>query len=182
MKSKLSKNTIILLVAIIANIAAVGGYYYVYGEINNINESVAQVMADIDVQTTKKADDRALKSILESTKEDREKIDTYLLSEDGLVQFIETIENLGGISGTEVTTSSVNVVEDKDSKNTEYLTMRISVIGSFANTMHFVSLVENVPHQVSINQIRSVVVSNEEKKGPINWNTEFELEVLKLKS
>lgn len=182
MKKKLSKNTIFLLAAIVLNLAAIGAYYFGYSEIKRINQSVAEVLADIDVQTAKKADDRALKNILDSTRDDRAKIDTYLLTEDDIVGFIETIENLGATSHTAVTTSSVNVDNAGSAKGTGYLTMHITTLGTYENTMHFISLVENISHQVAISQLRtSLVDPGVDEKTAREWNSEFGLSVLMLK-
>lgn len=183
---KLSPNIIVLLVVFLLNCVAIFLYYYVFNDIHTKNGNVAEIAGETEIQKEQNIENRALRSILLNTREDRERIDAHVLKDDDVVVFIETIENLGPQSGVAVITSSVNVDDSSGnaSTTTGYLKLKLNAQGTWENILHFVSLIENLPNKISVERFSSSIssVNAEVKtKGPQTWQSAIELKVLKLK-
>jgi|GEM_PF-5421427 len=186
MKKSLSKNASLLIIIFLLNGALGYGYYFLHGRISLMNKQVTEKAAEIEEQKEKTFSDKALRDILISTEEDRSKIDSYLLQDDDVVDFLEKIEELGEISKTRVVTSSVNIDERGEKSTTGFLQLNINAFGPFENIMHFISLIESLPYKVAIDKlILSTVGDNGQQpvKGSQTkeWQSNFELKVVKLK-
>jgi hypothetical protein len=115
---------------------------------------------------------RSLKTTINETKEQREQLDTYFIREDAVVDFIETVEELGRVTGTELSVSSVELEPSTE----EYpSTLRISVDtrGTWKNQYQLLLLLETLPYHINLTGVRL-----QETPGPVvEWKGSYTIEV-----
>lgn len=163
---------------------AVGIYAFLYIQIKNTNEHVSIVQNEAEAQEIENNGQQSLEDILNNTKEDREKIASIVLSDDKVVDFLESVEALGPLTNTTVTTASVNV-NDATGKDTGFLTLQMNVAGSWQNVLQFASLIENMPYQITITDASftgEVQKSTDKKKSQsVKWRAQLNVSVVKDK-
>lgn len=182
---KISSNTVLIGFTLALNMCALLIIYFISSDIYVRNKNISTIAGLIEAKTAENLEERSLRSILTNTQDDRERIDSYVLSDDKVVEFLETIESLGPMSSTKVVTSSVNIDESNKahSSTTGFLNMQINVRGSWENVMHFISLIENLPYKITIKKVSATVITPDAEtdiKLP-EWQTNLEISVLKLK-
>lgn len=174
--------------------------YCVYGllfwkiKVTNERASVLSNEAQIDLKKDESL--RATKISLATHKEAIETLDTYFISADGVVGFIEGLESLGREAGISITVASVIVEADSKNKNDfkETLRLRVNTTGLWSNTNYFISLLENLPLHAEIKNATLSLVGASDKlvflsatpsmrkpSSEERWKGEIELTVRKLK-
>lgn len=114
------------------------------------NDSITQIIDEIQEEYVKIEEAGAIKDLLKDTKEDRERINTYFVSKDGVVDFIERIENLGDYADISLVLNSVDI----SSGESPTLSMSVSAVGDWEDVLYFLALVESMPVNMSINSAR----------------------------
>ena len=116
--------------------------------------------------------------ILRETMEKRKELDKYFINQRNIVVFIERLESLGAISGSDVSLNSVDI--DKSRNN--ILKASLSVSGGFDKLFHFLSLLETLPLEISIKQLSlgvsaptSVLIKDKKNKSEWDMNISMEL-------
>jgi hypothetical protein len=134
--------------------------------------AVAQAAADSGV---------SMNHLLTDTKPEREKLDTYFIGSDNVVSFIERIESLSTITKVTTAINSVGIDKSTTDNTFEYVTLNGTAEGSFSNVYWFLSLLESIPLQITVDQIYIEQMPVTEKNAPTKWRATFTLKALKLK-
>ncbi len=188
------QNKIIALV--ILNLIVLVLYVGVFFSIKGTQESTSLLLNEVETNDKKNDKLQSIRAILRDSDSDIKKLESYFIASDGIVTFIETIEAEAKVSGVKTTIDFVNV-DGAQSKNAtsskETLRLRLSTEGSWAESMYFLSLLEQIPFQVNMERV-SLVYSPESEsslsftppKGvklpsKRSWKGNIELTALKLK-
>jgi len=86
------------------------------------------------------------------------KLDSHFVADDEIINFIETIEDLGEDSGAEIEVTSVGVgnksVKKADQASiSEFLNLDFKIEGSFAQIFHFLSMLEKLPFRIDVARV-----------------------------
>jgi hypothetical protein len=114
---------------------------------------------------------------------DVDKVNSHIVTADGEVAFIEEVENLAKADNLGIKIDTVNVAQANDltPAGLEYLNLSMSVTGSWLSTFHFLSLIENMPYDVMVNQSDISDISDG-VTGPTQWQGDFQISVIKQHS
>jgi len=170
----LKQSKILIVVLLVANLLVGGLYWYLDRDISTHTEKAVLAAGDLDFEVKKEEKLKSTDHIIKDTVEDRAELDTLFVSDDDVVGFIREIEILGQVAGVSVIVKTVAVIDD-ESKFAETLSLRLENEGSWANSMHFLSLVEALPYFIFIDRY------NINKGGSGEWTSGFDLNVLKKK-
>lgn len=118
----------------------------------------------------------SLASALEATKEDREYITTRILKDEDVIDLLSLIEALGKEEGTTLTTNALTV--SSINSTFESLIVGVSVEGSYASLLHLLTLFEQLPYQVSVEE---VVFEKMTSEGSQLWRSTYNIKVTKMK-
>lgn len=180
------KTTTKIIILFILDAIIFGLCFYLFTYIKQIDNMVSSRLAQIESEL--KADEslRSIKILMNDTKKERERMSLVFIQPDDTVNFIETIESLGDLTGVKLEIDSVGVdnLKSKKTGSTELFRISLKTEGSWTNTIHFLTLLENVPHKISFENVNLSKVSdlNDGDKGLSYWNGNFNLSALKIKN
>ncbi len=95
---------------------------------------------------------RELSLLVDETKKDHEELQTYLLTEEGTINFLTMAENLAKEGEVELVTDVLKV-EEKEKSQFDTLTITFSTKGMKSRVYSFVKLLETLPYNVRIESI-----------------------------
>lgn len=150
------RHYILIILAIGAFILSILVYVFVYRTVISQAKKSAELSLKVSQDSERKKHEEDLQSIYDNTSSDREKIKSFLISQDKVVNFIEEIEKIGKDTDTDLSISSINA-EDLSAKaegETGYLTAIIETKGKWQNVMRAFELIENIPYSTSLNNVR----------------------------
>lgn len=147
-----------------------------YGEMKTIRENIAEGLAkdkELDL----------IKSDIKNTLGDYERINSFFVSSDGLVDFIQYVENMGKEAGVSVLTRSVtnkNGSQNNPSENypegfKEEIIISFDVYGSLKNNLNFLDLIEHLPYKISVlgASFEKIDQKTTEKDVPVDKNFDY---------
>ncbi|OHA87951.1 MAG: hypothetical protein A2653_01840 [Candidatus Zambryskibacteria bacterium RIFCSPHIGHO2_01_FULL_43_25] len=187
----MEKTKKIITIAIVLNIAIWSAVAFVAWNMDNRHDAVILSLSSTEKDLKKDEDLRAIKRSLADNVVTLERINDFFITPDGVVYFIELIENLGDGSGISLNISSVTTESDPKNKSDfkEIIRLRLETIGSWQNTYRFLSLLESLPYKGTIEQVNLNINLSGEKllfdvaptKEPRTWKGYFEVSFLKIK-
>jgi len=126
----------------------------------------------------------AIKTVVKDTLPDVSQLSNYFVRKDGVVDLIERVESLGKGGGLEIVTKSVGI-ETKEEGGTEVVKLRLLTDGSWEQTLHFLTLLEELPVRKDIEMVTMTRASDmatpAQKKANLTWNGIFELAIIMIK-
>lgn len=179
--------TIVILSAL--NLILFGLCFYLFADIKKIDKEVSFRLSLIESEVRLDESLRSIKVIMNETKKEREQINLIFIQPNGTVDFIEEVESLGRIAGVKLEIESVGVDNTKKTaSSTESFRLSLKTEGSWANTMHLLSLLENMPHKISFENVRLGKISKEsglegdKEQTQFYWSGNFNFSALKMKN
>ena len=162
-------------------IAVVTTYTVFFVGIKNKNEDISIIVNEIDSSIEKEAKLKSVKKLIEDTENERKKLDTYFVTDNSVVDFIESIEALA--KEVEIDTEVVSVDISENDKISEALLLSLEVEGLWSNLFYFVSLIEELPFKIGISKvdIKAVYEDANKTKSSGSWKGVINFNVLKSK-
>lgn len=182
----------ICLIIILLNFVAVAAYIFLFLEMQAINQNTRNLAAAL--AETKKQNEALglLKDALGKTAGDRQKLDSFFVASDGVVNFLDWIEGLANRELT-VAVNSVAIENVEPPQNTlEALHLSVGTTGTWQGVFRFLELMETAPYKITINHATLLKTGNggggapgaggKRAKGiPLDWQGNFDIDIYKLK-
>ena len=130
------------------------------------------IFAEVNINNIKNLED-----LLASLKEENKKISSVFLAKYEIVDFIEALEKLAGVSGVELEIKSVKFADGIDDGGKEKPALLLAVSGPFQNIIHFISFIEKMPYQISFDQM-TVQKSGSKENEESLWKSEVSIIIL----
>lgn len=148
-----SKHYTLLMFSIASIVITIFAYIYIYNktitQANNYVEANSEVMKEDGRRNSEKE----LLKTHEATELSRARVLNFLVPEDKIVSFIETVEKVGTDSNTDLELSSITN-DEKEIK------ARVSVKGNWSSIMTSLILLENLPYSSYISNIKLDISSD----------------------
>lgn len=187
MKNSKSLKGIVIMLSLFVLVLFVA-QYFVYRDIRIKNQKISVLERDLSLQENRQEYLIAMEKQINSMSADLEKIDNSILSADGEVGFINSLEDLAAKNKLKFEPEFLGSDEnDPTLKNTNIktFTIRAKVTGSWIDTYTFISELESNPIKIKINKLALSNVSADSgvdvKKFGQKWQSIFEIVVLKYK-
>ena len=156
--SSLTHKTTLISLLILAGI--VFSLYSILFYVITLKTREASVLIqELDKEILKEQEFLILKKTLAITVKEREKLNSYFVKNDSIVNLIEQIESLGKHAGVGVSFDSISLSGDGQ----DLLDLNFVSNGAFADTFYFLSLLESVPLALSF---KRVFIAQEESTKP----------------
>jgi hypothetical protein len=171
----------VMMLSVVIFLVSLGAYvvatYIVKAKIENAKK--AQI--DISTEENKKRNEQNLIKIMQETSDSRAKLPSFFVKDENIVGFIEEVEAIGQTSGTELSLSAINAGDMTKLSSGEISTIkaRVVVSGSWTGVMRALSLVENMPYRIAVDNVR--IDKGGEGKTAV-WKMDFDMTALLIKS
>lgn len=182
----LKKILVILGVLILAIFVS---YYFVYREVRFRDETYQTLLRDLSFQDAKQEYLISTQRTMEGLLLDINHINDSVVSKEGDVEFIETLETIAKESGLTIEIDSLVLSNDPTlvPDSVDILKVKAKTKGSWANSYLFLSRLESLPFKLKIdsfglsNTLAEVVLANKKVVKNSIWQSVFEISVLKYK-
>jgi|GEM_PF-3225610 len=169
-----TKTKMIAVVAVVFVFAVLAAYAVLGYGVGRLSASLMNEKRHA-AQTQKELnEERALARQLPVVTRDNEALAAYFLSEDEVVGFLGSVEDLGRRIGVDASASSIEVTEGEG--YAELLTLSIHASGSKAAVLHMLEILETLPYA---SEITSVQMTKQGAGTDIEWEGAFDLSVKK---
>lgn len=195
----LSTKTILVTSIILTLILAALNYFF-FAEIKNINTRTSISQSEVE-NYKKEQESLAGRSGIAEIVSLIDKVNSYFVGRDGVVGFIEGVENEARSKGLVLLIRSVGTenfggLSDEESVGAtkEVMRLKLEARGSWQANMQFISFLEHLPYKVALENVsisRSVdgenpssgnsQASTSSTVGAPEWRSRIELTVLKQK-
>jgi hypothetical protein len=170
---------------LIADIIAVSIFVFILWDINSINNKFTLKAFEIKSEADKQDTFFSTKRDWGENNVKINNLDSYVMSSDGVANFIERLGSLTLNNGlkSEVKSISFGTVSGRNYRNIELVDIKIDVIGEWRNVEYFLEILENYPLAIDIKSFNMSKFSDYEKnnKKISQWLGSFEFTVVKLK-
>lgn len=174
-----SRTKIIALISIslfLLSLAAFGGVTFLLKKHKSTLEQERIAVADAEMQKKSLQD---LLAIVDSSEGEREKMRSYILEDDRIIDLLTLIGTLSKEQGVTYSTSNLAVSPIDDTFET--LALTVSVEGSFEKIMRVLSLLEALPQQSLITEVLFTKTLEKETQSQ-EWHGTIHIQVTKFKS
>lgn len=167
------RHYVLILLAIICIFATSYAYYFIYKQTLKLAYDYVRDNGELNSEDDKKQKDQELLKMYESTKESRAKVSTFLVHEDKIVSFIETVESVGDSSNTK--TELTTIVNEPG-----VIKAKVISTGTWSGVMTSLNMLENLPFGAVIKNVRIGVSGGADKKGN-SWELSLDIEAMSTK-
>jgi hypothetical protein len=164
-----------LVLAIAITLLVVALYAYLYWQ---VSVSVSKAIAAREIAQTEreyKAKEKDTIRLYENTATKRALLGGYFIPGDQTVQFIEAVESIGPISGSDLRLSSIDADNLSNEKAGTRGTVRahVEANGSWMSVYKTLLFAERLPYKVTIDKVR--LDSTLGAKNTREWNVSFDI-------
>ena len=135
-------------------------------------ETVRSLKTEIAASELKQKNIRELDRILQSVSPDLEKINAIFVSEKEVARFIENLEKIALLSGTDLMIESASLPGKDGIKEPAF---ELNIAGGFGRNFQYLALLENMNFQIKLEKVR--FVKNDKKA----WDAEIGFRLLNYK-
>lgn len=132
-------------------IVAFSAYILLWQQVRNEGEKLLERSKEIADFNAREQTYRDLKKLVDSTKTDRDELNTYFLTEEKTIDFLSTIEKIAGEQGVDLVTDSLKVEEGTDLFDT--LVISYSVEGVPERVNAILLILETLPYHASVSNV-----------------------------
>ncbi len=161
---------IIFIASIICTLAIGSLYIWLLLNVNDNLQRVNSITIEVAESETKNNHAYVLKSLLDRTENNRNKLQALFVEPLEVADLLQTLESLSKSIGTSVEVKSIR-------DNGDSVSITTSVVGTFAQLIHFIRLTSTMPRAVFIESLHL-----NKQKGSKLWNGRVELIILKTSS
>lgn len=184
------RHYILLIVAFLVFLVSAASYVLLYRAVVSQARQSSQILAEVTLESNKKLHEQELTATYADTLNDRTRVTSFVVSEEKIVPFIESIEKIGTDSGTDLEISAIGTEKTSaQDGGFGHIAAHIDVKGSWTNIMRALLLIENMPYSAVINNVRFVASDSVEtvqvKKGTPQkirqWGLSLDIRILTSK-
>lgn len=157
------------------------GYYFLFQYGYALGQTVYDLKQETEQDSRQRQEIQQSLAALGAITPQLQEIDSYFIGPDGEVPFIDSLEARAQSLQLKTEITSVQIEKSKNlaPKKLEYLTLRLKVNGSWKNVYTFISLLQNIPYQVTLDQVDLTASVNEERPQGTTWQATSIIKILK---
>lgn len=155
---------------LIVSISALCIFFFVVAKQKSAFVAENQERAELEARGRAVQD---LMQTLTETKEERDSLNSRILKEENVITLLSLIETIAKEQGVALSTESLTV--EPINEVFETLIEDVTVQGSYTSIMQLLTLLEELPYQVSVSKVSI------ERETTNNWKGAFQIRVIKFK-
>jgi len=142
-------------------------------------DNVAKLREDFLIELKKEKQLDLIKKIIKEIEQSN--LNLCFVNSNEVVDFIKSIELISELAGVSIDIKSVGVEDGELIKNinVEILAVEFIVQGSWSSTFKFLSLIENISYDTTIDKM-SINKFTDEKSKKDSWKSSFTIKAIKI--
>jgi len=174
---------------IITNLLLVAGFAGLYYILNDRAQAANRLSSEAERIRNQNEREQALDNLINSTKKQRNTVDSYFVGADTSAEFITLIENIASDTQVDLQIGNVSLessdIDNSDAEEntaiTEKLVMELQASGSWDRVVHFARVLELLPQKTTITNVSfSRSTGNQEAESRQFWTVTGTIEAEKL--
>jgi len=185
MESSSKTKQLLILYSIVLVIVS-GTYVFFVFHINGKKTIAATALSDVELLHEQNNQLQDLNSVLKDINEDQDKLNSYFVHSDKIVDFLESVETIGHDSGAVVEVRSLSE-EVTENPSISVLALNLTAKGDWESVYHFLVLIQNFPIKSTFDRIhisRSETDLQDQDGNEVGtatlWSGVFNMKVLEL--
>lgn len=152
-------------------LAASGVFVFEISTIRDIYAKAETRATELDQILREQDNIRQIQSDLIATRATREALSSYITTDRTAARFIEEIETHARDAGLSVSISSLNIVEGPPA------TLQVSIRGegSWQEAMYFLSILEKLPRNISIENVVMAKIGSNDEGREERWRASYDI-------
>lgn len=147
-KNNLNKTQILFVVAIFANLFLAGSCFFLWQKIGTTADQINVREQEVATQEVQKNNLYQLETLVKNEIDPaREQIAEYFVDKSNFIDFVEHVEGLAD-------KAQIIIIEKRGIELKKALQLGIDFEGSFNDSMYFVALIESLPINLKIDNMR----------------------------
>jgi hypothetical protein len=172
------------LVSVLFMCGVGGGYAALYVHIADERSKLAEARTELARMEQQELAEASLNTYIKRAKVDVEKLQTYILSIEDPLPFLNLIEeDMAKGAGVAVTVDSfveesgggTGAEEGAEIPRERYVRVTLSAVGAWEDLYHFLVMLERIPYVV---RTEKVVFENKVKENVREWNVQVDMRML----
>ena len=179
------------IISVVCINLCIAGVQFIKVKINSKKESVIKKYEVVNILRNE-SDIFSLQQTLQTNKKEVDALLSYIVKEDGVVSYVETLEKAAALNGAELTVEKIDledglgkkrVVDSSgnskidDVRTYGRLIIKLKAGGSWSEVMSFVSTIEKLPKNTVINDMR---ISSAFGEGGVSWVVNLVVEAITI--
>ena len=146
-----SKHYVLISVGFLTLAVSISCYCYLYSVTFSQAEQYSALVQEIKDNEANNYKEVKMLNMSSSTAEKRAMLSSYYITDDQILNFIKSIENIAKESSTEIVLSAVSAdeLDAKDKGTTGHIKLHAEIKGNWLNVNKALALIENLPYSVS---------------------------------
>lgn len=179
------KKIIMILAVLIVLVLSI--FIFILFSIKSKNENISKLKNDLAQHSNENQYLGSMQNMVNTANTSINQVNSSILKSDGDVFIIETIEQLAKKNGLDVTIDSLAVEDLASLKDSGMTTLRIKAktAGAWAPMYNFISELTAMPYKIRVEGFSLISntdgVTSTVKKGIVQWQSVFEIRLLKYK-
>lgn len=172
-----------IIILLLINLIVWGGYLYTYIQIKNGEIKMSKLEAEMMANLKSQEISMILSKNLDDIVDDKQKIMEYLVSKEGEVDFIKSLEDLVVNNNLKSEIKLVKIEPNASSSLLEYLIIELDVTGEWSNVVFFEQALEEIPLPLFLKSFSLSRFDTYNVKGKqiSQWLGNFSFKVAKIK-
>lgn len=176
---KVNTTTQLLITAVIFALLSMAVYGGLFFLIKKGNENISKTKGEIDISLKQEQQIKGAQNLLKDIEKDEEELNAYLIEDEEVVPFLESIEALSAVTGADIEVTSVSIEPHVygESENTavEFLRLVVVARGAWEEVFHAAALLESVPKGAYVSQVGLT------QAGEEGWSSIMDIRFTKVK-
>lgn len=173
------KNALLMIlvgISLVALVISFTTYAWLLVKVNDTIREAALASENVQLLAAKNAYTQTIRKIVRDTTDEREEINSYFITDEKLVSFLENIEGLGTRAGAGLEVQSVSVGDaiDKDGLVSP-LKLSLKSEGTITEIYYILNLLEAYPKALSVKRVQM-----NQQADTLTWVGVFDIEVIKV--
>ncbi|MBU3969048.1 hypothetical protein KJ991_02430 [Patescibacteria group bacterium] len=143
--------------------------------------NVTKLRGDFLVELKKEKQLDLVKKIIKETETEQSNLNSCFVNSNEVVDFIKSIELISELAGVSIDIKSIGVEDSELIKDISVETLAVGFVvqGSWNSTFKFLSLIENISYNATIDKM-SISKFTDEKDKKDFWKSSFTIKAIKI--
>lgn len=138
-----------LALALALAVGLAGVYAFWFLAVSRADAGTAGVLAEIESKENERERTAAARAALEDLATEEAFVAAHLIPEEGIVSFLERLEEVGAAQGADVSVASVS----GDAAGEGRITLSLSISGTFESVMRTLGAIEHGPYAIATQNV-----------------------------